>query len=265
MFPIDYSIIIPAFNEDAYLPQALHSVNSSIAGVPGKAEVIVVDNNSTDRTAEIAHIMGARVVPEPINQIARARNTGARAALGRYLIFVDADTKVTTGLLTKALENMKSGRIVGGGVVVAADRPLEPAAQSIFDAWNRFSQLFNIAAGCFVYCERVAFEAIGGFSQRVYASEELWFSIHMNLWAWRNGKRFRVIRDQPAVTSIRKLDWFSPARLMLSSLLLTFFPLALFSRRLCHLWYQRPDFICTANSNKSLNGSDAPPAEREAS
>jgi len=204
----DYSIIIPAYNEEAYLPHALKAVFTAVAGAPGKAEVVVVDNNSCDRTAEIARIMGARVVPESVNQIARARNTGARAALGRYMIFVDADTKVSTGLLTKALENLQSGRIVGGGVVVAPDRALEPAAQSIFDTWNRFSQLFNIAAGCFVYCERVAFEAVGGFSQRVYASEELWFSIHMNLWAWRNGKRFRVIRDQQAVTSIRSWTGF---------------------------------------------------------
>jgi len=249
---IDYSIIIPAYNEEAYLPDALKAVFKAVTGAPGKAEVLVVDNNSGDRTAEIARTMGARVVPEPVNQIARARNTGARAARGRYLIFVDADTKVTAGLLAKALENLRSGRIVGGGVIVAPDRTLEPASQSILDAWNRFSRLFNIAAGCFVYCERVAFEGVGGFSQRVYASEELWFSLHMHFWAWRRGKRFRVIWDQPVVTSIRKLDWFSPARLALSSLLLTLFPFALFSRRLCHFWYHRPESPGAANSNDSV-------------
>jgi len=241
MLSIDYSIIIPAYNEEAFLPQALHSVNSSIASVPGKAEVVVVDNNSSDRTAEIARSMGARVVPEPVNQIGRARNTGARAARGRHLIFVDADTALTATLLGKALANLKSGRIVGGGAIVAPDRPLEPAAQSALDTLNRLFRLFNIAAGCFVYCTKAAYDAIGGFSQRVYASEEIWFSIHMQLWAWRHGKRFRVIRDQPVVTSIRKLEWFSPGHLLVSSLVLTLFPLALFSRRLCHVWYHRPE------------------------
>ena len=248
----DYSIIIPAFNEEAYLPEALEAVFTAVAGVPGQAEVVVVDNNSSDRTADIARSMGARVVPEPVNQIARARNTGARAAHGRWLIFVDADTTLPAALLGKALNNLKSGRIVGGGTVVAPDRSLEPSAQSALDAWNRMSRLFNIAAGCFVYCTKKAFEAIGGFSQRVYASEEIWFSIHMQLWAWRHGKRFRVIRDQPAVTSIRKLEWFSPGHLLVSSLVLTLFPLALFSRRLCHVWYQHPESANTAIVNDSL-------------
>ena len=55
-------------------------------------ELIVCDNNSTDRTAEIARAAGATVVFEPVNQIARARNSGAAAATGDWLIFVDADS-----------------------------------------------------------------------------------------------------------------------------------------------------------------------------
>ena len=251
MLPIDYSIIIPAYNEEAYLPQALASVRSAVDAVSGAAEIVVVDNNSSDRTVEIALAAGARVVSEPVNQIARARNTGARAARGRWLIFMDADTTLNAALLEKALGNLKTGRIIGGGTIVAPDRPLEPSAQAALDTWNRVSRLFNIAAGCFVYCTKSAFEAIGGFSQRVYASEEIWFSIHMQLWGWRSGKRFRVIRDRPVVTSVRKLEWFSPGHLLVSSLVLTLFPLALFSRRLCHVWYHRPESTEMAISNKN--------------
>jgi len=54
--------------------------------------MIVCDNNSTDRTAEIARAAGAIVVYEPVNQIARRRNCGAAAATGDWLIFVDADS-----------------------------------------------------------------------------------------------------------------------------------------------------------------------------
>ena len=62
-------------------------------------ELIVCDNNSTDRTAEIARNAGARVVFEPVNQIARARNRGAAAATGDWLIFVDADSHPSAGLV----------------------------------------------------------------------------------------------------------------------------------------------------------------------
>jgi glycosyltransferase involved in cell wall biosynthesis len=236
----DYSIIIPAYNEEAYLPQALASVYAAAADVSEAVEVVVVDNNSNDRTAEIARSMGATVVHEPINQIARARNTGARVAKGRFFVFLDADTTLTSSLLGEALRNLASGNIAGGGSTVAPDRPLDASARNVLNIWNRFSRRFNIAAGCFVYCEKEAFRAVGGFSERLYASEEIWFSIRMHRWAHRQGKRFLIIRNWPVVTSVRKLDWFSPARLLLSSLVLTLFPFALFSRRLCHIWYYRP-------------------------
>jgi glycosyltransferase involved in cell wall biosynthesis len=250
----DYSIIIPAYNEEAYLPQTLASVYAATAGVPEAVEVVVVDNNSNDRTAQIAHSMDATVVHEPINQIARARNTGARVAKGRVFVFLDADTILTSALLGEALKNLASGHIAGGGSTVAPNRPLDLSAQRALNFWNGFSSRFNIAAGCFVYCEREAFEAVGGFSERVYASEEIWFSIRMHRWAHRHGKRFMVIPRWPIVTSVRKLDWFSPKRLLMSSIILTLFPIALFSRRLCHVWYDRP---------KSIGGNASEPDQTE--
>ena len=74
------SIIIPAFNEARLIERSLQSVAVSIAANKKSSftsEIIVVDNNSTDNTAELAREAGAKVVFEPINQIGRARNTGA--------------------------------------------------------------------------------------------------------------------------------------------------------------------------------------------
>src|SRR5688572_1912804 len=81
------------------------------------AELIVCDNNSTDRTAEIARAAGATVVFEPINQIARARNRGAAAATGDWLIFVDADSYPTRELLEEVRKAILSGALAGGAVV----------------------------------------------------------------------------------------------------------------------------------------------------
>src|SRR4030065_256939 len=100
---IDYSIIIPAYNEQELLPATLQSVQQAMAVQELAGEVIVVDNNSTDAPATIAAPAGARVVTEAINQISRVRNAGARAANGRYLIFLDADTVISPKLLIKAL------------------------------------------------------------------------------------------------------------------------------------------------------------------
>jgi len=63
-----------------------------------ETELIVCDNNSNDRTGEIARAAGATVVFEPVNQIARARNYGASVATGDWMVFIDADSHPDTGL-----------------------------------------------------------------------------------------------------------------------------------------------------------------------
>ena len=82
MPPPRYSIVVPAWNEEALLPATLASLRTAMAAVPHEGEIVVCDNNSTDGTAAAARAGGARVVFEPRNQIARARNAGARAARG---------------------------------------------------------------------------------------------------------------------------------------------------------------------------------------
>jgi len=84
---ICYSIIIPAYNEEDWLSRTLSALDEAMGTLSLRGEVIVVDNNSSDRTPQIARQHNARVVFEPVNQISRARNTGARAAKGRYFIF----------------------------------------------------------------------------------------------------------------------------------------------------------------------------------
>ncbi len=77
------------------LPATLDALQKAMKAIDMAGEMIVADNNSRDRTPEIAREHGAIVVFEPINQISRARNAGAKAARGRYLIFLDADTIIS--------------------------------------------------------------------------------------------------------------------------------------------------------------------------
>ena len=86
-----YSVVVPAYDEEALLPSTLESIRAALAAVPWPGEIVVGDDNSKDRTAEVARAAGARVVFEPHHQIARARNAGARGAAGEWLVFVDAD------------------------------------------------------------------------------------------------------------------------------------------------------------------------------
>ncbi len=124
---VDYSIIVPAYNESKYLPATLDMIHQAMETIPLKGEIIVTDNNSTDDTADLAQKNGAKVIFEPVNQISRARNAGARAAVGKYLVFVDADTHISAELLTTALDNLQSGVCCGGGAVVTFDHEINTA------------------------------------------------------------------------------------------------------------------------------------------
>lgn len=236
----EYSIVVPAYNEELYLPRTLDALRSAMATVAMPGEIIVVDNNSTDRTSEVARRRGATVAFEAINQISRARNTGARRARGTYLIFVDADTRIPPELLQLSLERLEGGACAGGGATVAPDRALEPVYRLAIDAWNRFSITFKIAAGCFIFCLRQGFEAVGGFSQKVYVGEEVWFSRDINRWARCRNLSFSIIDRVPAVTSTRKLSWFSNFQTITLLVSMIFFPLISRHRSLCRYWYRRP-------------------------
>lgn len=238
---VDYSIIVPAYNEEPWLPATLDALHRAMAALPMRGELIVVDNNSTDATAAQAAQHGARVVFEGHNQISRARNAGARAALGRYLVFVDADTLIPPALLATVLENLESGRCCGGGVTVEFDTELTAAGRLGLALWNGLSGRLRLAAGCFVWCRREAFDAVGGFSEAVYASEEIWLSRRLRRWGRSRGQAFCIISDYAACSSGRKLEWFSTWQQLLLLLLVILFPFFVRFKRLCGFWYNRPN------------------------
>ena len=239
---LELSIIIPAYNEEALLGNTLTAAKSALAecGITESSEVIVIDNNSTDATADIAKNFGASVVFEPVNQISRARNAGGHAARGRFLIFLDADTTLSAKLLGRALENLRTGTCSGGGVVIEMEHRMPAFVHAMVKTWNGIAANLGPAAGCSVYCLRDGFEEIGGFSEKVYAGEEIWFSRELKKWGKRKRLRFIVITDIPISTSSRKMVWYSPVQLSRGVAWVIFFPWLTRSKKFCRLWYDRP-------------------------
>ena len=196
-------MVVPAFNEEKLLAETLACIRSAMQPLDWDAELIVCDNNSSDRTAEIARAAGARVVFEPVNQIARARNAGAAQASGDWLLFVDADSQPSNGLFLELDLVLKQKDFVGGGstVEMATDDSFARLAVWI---WNRFSRATGWAAGSFIFCRAAAFREIGGFSEQLYASEEIDFSRRLK----RLGKML-ILHRHPLRTSGRKARLYS--------------------------------------------------------
>lgn len=239
-----YTIVIPAYNEEAYLPATLAAAREAMAAVfseHGRGELIVVDNNSHDRTAAVARENGAdRVVFEPHNQIARARNAGAAATQAEWLVFLDADTLVPAETLRQALDALASGTVAAGGARVAMDQAVTPMVAWLVRTWDRVSTTFAYAAGSFFFVRRDAFEAAGGFDENVYAGEEIQLARRVKAWARRRKLAFRILPDPPVVTSGRKSDWFSTKDFLVQLAVILLVPWAGRSRRLCGIWYRRP-------------------------
>lgn len=236
-----YSVIIPAYNEERHLPATLAGVKSAMAFSGFQGEIIVVDNNSTDRTAEIARKSGARLVFEPCRQISRARNAGARAAENRFLVFLDGDTFLPPPLLKKALLLLENGQTCGGGTLINFDSQLPFLAARLVRLWNWLSWTKKLAAGSFIFCLAQGFHEIGGFDLKSFAGEEIIFSRRLKKWGSRHNLDFVILKEHPVVTSGRKFYWYSSWQIVLLLLLFTVFPFALNSRTLCSFWYDRPE------------------------
>lgn len=234
----DFSIIIPAWNESTLIAATVTAAISAIDQQQYTGHVIVVDNNSTDDTAGIATQAGARVVHEPVNQIARARNAGAFASDGNWLVFIDADTTINPELLRLALEALGTDAVIGGGSTIVPDREISRFGRRVLGFWNWVSVKSRTAAGCFIYCRRDAFEEIGGFDNKIYAGEELHLSRRLRKLAKQRDMEFVIQTSAPIITSARKLEWYSPAQ-MIGQFLLLLLPFATYSRRFCGVWYNR--------------------------
>lgn len=236
-----YSIIIPAFNEADELPDTLAAARAAMDTLAMPGELIVVDNNSSDNTAEVARKNGAdHVVFEPHNQIARARNAGYKASSGQYLVFIDADTRIQPPLLVQSLEALRRGDCVGGGSVVHFDVPTNAIGRFGIGLWEKISKLTRTAAGSYLFCLREAFSAEGGFDEKLYASEEVRMSNQLKRWGRRHGMRFIILEHSPAQTSARKLHWYTGPQMLGWVFFMMLVPVAVRSRRLCGFWYDRP-------------------------
>jgi cellulose synthase/poly-beta-1,6-N-acetylglucosamine synthase-like glycosyltransferase len=196
------SFVVPAYNEECELPGALCSIRAAADGAGEPYEIIVVDDDSTDATAEIAQAAGARVIHVRRRQIAAVRNAGARLAKGDVFFFVDADTRIETAHVVSGLEALRSG-YVGGSARIALDSEVPLWARIFLRVFSAVYFASNLGVGAFMFMRREHFEAAGGFDEQYFAGEEMYLTI-----ALKKLGRFQLL-SQPITTSARKVRMHS--------------------------------------------------------
>jgi glycosyltransferase involved in cell wall biosynthesis len=116
------SFVVPAYNEEAYLPACLESILHQID--PDTCEIIVVNNASTDRTREVAlRYAGVTVVDEPRKGLTFARQAGFAASTGALIANVDADSRLTPGWVAKVLATFAEAEASAAAKLSAAAKP----------------------------------------------------------------------------------------------------------------------------------------------
>jgi len=186
-----FSVIIPAYNEEKYIARCLHSISGLKKPVGCSFEVIVVNNASTDRTAETAHaaLPEARIINEPKKGLTRAYNRGAREARGEILFFVDADMILSPSHLEKIAEEFKRDPRLA-----VLSGPYRYKDAGFFgDFATRFVYLFFAMPAEFIFVRllnvgasmasgnsavrRSIFEKLGGFNEKIFYGLETEFAL----------------------------------------------------------------------------------------
>lgn len=201
-----FSVIIPAYNEEKYLPATLEKISAERSGLGRQFELIVVDNESKDGTAAIAERFGARVVSESVHIIASVRNTGGRAASGDVLIFIDADTHVPCGLFEKIAEAMDDDKCFGGAVKVEYEASKKGWIKYYLLGWIFWEKYVNTKQGAAQFCRKATFDEMNGFDETIFVGEDVEFYWRLSKFAQMHKGHLLFIKDPKVKTSARRFD-----------------------------------------------------------
>ncbi|MGN0688800.1 MAG: glycosyltransferase [Oscillospiraceae bacterium] len=208
-----FSVVIPAHNEEKYIEKCINGIKkASEEALPCKTEIIVVANRCTDKTAEIAEGLGARVIVNDEKCIGSIRNSGVRAANGRIIITIDADSVMSEGALKEARKMLLSGKYIGGGTASKFDRmSFGIFCSTIYVAANIAPQMIKskaaLSGGMFWFFKE-DFDRINGFDESLVSLEDLDFAKRLKELGDSVGKKYGTLKKSYITTSSRKFDEF---------------------------------------------------------
>jgi hypothetical protein len=226
------SFVVPAHNEQACLGRTLQAIHDAARETGQPYEVIVADDASTDTTADVARKAGAIVVSVNNRQIAATRNAGGRAAHGKRLFFVDADTVINRRVVASALHHLDRGA-VGGGAPARFEGPVPLYVHLLMWWLGLLMRLGGMTGGAFMFCTRDAFRATGGFDERLFGAEDA-----AMCWALKREGRF-VVLWRTVLTSGRRVRGAKGIRVLTSLIRMGFSPRILKDRSSVQkIWYE---------------------------
>ncbi|MEI6462700.1 MAG: carotenoid biosynthesis protein [bacterium] len=210
------SVVIPAYNEEKYIEGTILNIKKVLNDLNIKFEITVVNNNSTDNTDSIARKLEVNVIFQGERNISKTRNLGATNSKGNYLLFVDADTKITPEIISISLEKLSKNKLKAVSTITTFDK--YPSIQS-YGVWiyNFASRVFKLGIGQYILIHKEAFLSLKGFDESFFAFEEIEFFKRLKK---RFGNESFEVLSIPVKTSGRKFEKGGKDPLKFASLLL---------------------------------------------
>lgn len=177
------SVVIPAFNEEKLIAKCITAVKNQTFPKE-EYEILVIDNNSTDKTAEIAKKLGAIVIPYSQKQgFSVTKQFGTQKAKGEIIAYTDADSIPDKHWLENIDKLMLNKKLmcIGGTVLSAEDNPLMNFPLVSYDFFARVNQLFGISLiwSPNMAVRKDAFMQIGGFNTKLKTSDDWEFTLRI--------------------------------------------------------------------------------------
>jgi glycosyltransferase involved in cell wall biosynthesis len=202
---VRFSIIIPAYNEEKFLPRLLDSIEAARVNYQKEVvEIIVADNASTDKTEEIAVSFGCRVATVEKRCIAAARNGGAQVAQGEVLCFIDADSALHPNTFQKIDEAMSNPRNIVGATGVFLERT-SFGLLIVYWLMIPMTRILQMDTGV-VFCRREDYDAVGGYNENLLLAEDVDFLTALKKRGRKKGQKFIRLKNVEALGSTRKFD-----------------------------------------------------------
>jgi len=159
------SVVIPAYNEENYLPALLSALkNQTYSNI----EVIVVDNESTDNSVTVASNAGAKVITNHEFNLSMSRNMGAEASKGNIIVFIDADTVPESQAIEEVVNQMDLGYEMVRINTCCTDSHFQGMIR-VLRGWT--SLIHHAYGGAFIGVSRYAFDSVGGFDETVLVQD----------------------------------------------------------------------------------------------
>ncbi len=194
------SIIIPAFNEEKYLPKLLDCIKMQSYK---DYEVIVADANSKDKTRQIAKRYGCKIINSG-SLPGIGRNNGAKVAKGNILLFLDADVLLDDDFLQNSVEEFEKRKLDCASVKIVpqSSKVIDKIFLDAFNSWVIATQRFYPhAIGACIFCRKELHKKIKGFDEKIAVAEDMDYVKRCSKYG-----KFRILKNTKIFFSMRRYE-----------------------------------------------------------